>query len=154
MWDRFTNDDSRLEWQQEASIFFYARPEKAKFPHPPPPQVIPASDWSAIADKRPSLALVEAAKDPTSCASSRCLYQRRDGEQMAGTGVPGCAERDLLKPAFKKLTCSNKSARRHPGGGGVEGVCLPPAPPAPRDAAADRTETISWYLQLSYSGFM
>lgn len=57
----------------------------------------------SIADKRPSLALAEAAKDPTS--SSRLqplsLSAAGTGEQMAGTGVPGRAERPLKKLPLK-----------------------------------------------------
>lgn len=120
------------------SLDFFFTPVWRRRRCPPPPlQVILASDWSALA---------EAAKDPTSCASSRFLYQRRDGEQMAGTGVPGCAERDLLKPAFKKLTCSNKSAQRHPGGGGGG---FPPPPVTLRQTGQRRSHgTCSSAIQV------
>lgn len=58
--------------------------------------------------------------------------------------------RGLLKPAFKKWTCLNKLARRHRGGGGGRLA----SPPNPTGAVAGRTETISWFLQLNYSGFI
>lgn len=89
-------------------------------------RLAPAKTQTVIADK--PVSKQPSRLHPTSCAFSQvgCFFWflffiTELGEQMAGTGVPGCAE-GLLKPAFKTDRPEQVAPASPPEG--EEGVCF------------------------------